>query len=466
MKINQIIVAPFAFETIIDYESVIRLNEHGYAKITGFVTEEQRDKALELMTNDVWVQVCFLDEDGTEKLLFCGLAVNMKIQSNEGFYMMTLELKTGTFLMDIKEHIRVFQSGSTTYSKMQNALLSTYTTGECLMVKPDSPAGEMLVQYKETDWEFAKRLASRRKTVLVPNEKSIGVKYSFGLAESAGARLDSYDCYQIIKGIGTYQIKKQNGLSDLEENDEMAYGVDSREVFFLGDSVVFMGHNYLIAEIQRKWINKEVCNHYVLKKLKGTQQCEYRNKKIIGATLSGFVSGVERDKVRITVDCDEYGNQGGSRLFDYSTVFSSPDGTGWYCMPEEGDSIQLHFPSEVEKMAYVSSSVNLQSEDPNARKDPLQKSIKNKDQKEILFTPDRLVITNNQGMSIIIDDSFGILMVSDKDIKLQAQANISLISEQQNIQLSAAQQLLLQQNATCLEMAENITMHGGQVNIQ
>ncbi len=466
MRINQITMTPFAFQTITDFESSSMLNEHGYAKISGYVTEQQRDKALELMSDDVWATVCFQDEDGNTGTLFCGLAVNMQIQTESNCYFMTLELKTGTYLMDLKEHIRVFQSRSKTYDAIQNSFLPAYAMGECLMIKPNSYAGEMLVQYKETDWEFAKRLASRKNTVLVPNEKSAGVKYSFGLTDKNAEKLVSYNNVEIHKKIGEYQVKKQNGINGIEESDEVGYAVDSRELFFLGDCVVFEGKNFLVTEVRRTWIKKEVWNHYVLKTLNGTQLVEHRNKKIIGASLQGVVTDVKQDMVKVTINNDENGNQGGQKWFAYSTVFSSPDGTGWYCMPEKGDSVQLHFPNEVEDSAYVSSSVNVQSSDPMARSNPDNKSIKNKQGKEILFMPEKLVITNNKGMTIMIDDNIGIILESDKDILIKAKESIGLISEEQNLEMVAAQQVLLKQNETCLELSDNIVMHGGQVNIQ
>lgn len=466
MRIDQIRMEPFTFQTITDFESSLRLNEHGYARVSGYVTEKQKDRALEMMADDVWGAVRFQDQDGEQGVLFCGLAVQMQIQEENDSYLMTVELKTGTYLMDLKEHIRVFQKDQITYNAMQNTFLPSYAMGKCLMVKEDCAVGEMIVQYKETDWEFAKRLASKKNTVLVPNEKSAGVKYSFGVSEENAEKLESYDRVEIIKNIGKYQLKKQNGIKTIEENDELAYGVDSREIFFLGDCVAFEGRNYIVTNIHRTWDKKEVWNHYILKALKGTQQSEYRNKKIIGATMQGKVTGIERDTVQITVDCDENGNQAGQKWFAYSTVFSSPDGTGWYCMPEQGDCIQLRFPCEIESMAYVCSSVNLEASDASARSVPDNKSIKNKQGKEILFTPEKLVITNNKGMSITINDNVGIILESDKDIIMRAKESIGLISEEQDLQLVAGTQLLLQQNETCLELAEDIVMHGGQVNIQ
>lgn len=466
MRAEQLIVEPFEFRTITEFESEIKLNEHGYAKISGYVTDKQKNKALELMTNEVWGMVGFLDESGKPGMLFCGLAVNLQLQEENDSYLMTVELKTGTYLMDLKEHIRVFQSPGITYSAMQKTFLSTYVMGECLMLKSDCAVGEMLVQYKETDWEFAKRLAARTNTVLIPNEKNAGVKYSFGVAEGNAKKIDTYREVEIIKNIGSYQKKRQNGVVGIEENDELAYGLNSREIVFLGDCIAVKGKNYLVAEVQRTWVKKEVWNHYVLKTLKGTQQVPYRNKKIIGATMQGKVTGVKADMVQITVNCDENGNRGGQKWFPYSTVFSSPDGTGWYCMPEIEDRVQLHFPSEIERMAYVSSSVNMESADPSARSVPDNKSIKNRQGKEILFTPEKLVITNNRGMSITIDDNVGIVLNSDKDIIMKAKEGIGLVSEEQAVQMVAGTQILLQQNETRLELKEDIVMSGGQVNMQ
>ncbi len=64
----------------------------------------------------------------------------------------------------------------------------------------------------------------------------------------------------------------------------------------------------------------------------------------------------------------------------------------WYCMPEKGDSVRLYFPNENEAEAYVNSSVNEQSSNSSARSNPDEKSIKNKQGKEVLFQPDRLIL--------------------------------------------------------------------------
>ena len=74
-----------------------------------------------------------------------------------------------------------------------------------------------------------------------------------------------------------------------------------------------------------------------------------------------MITDVKKDTVKVVLMEDETGGWAGQKWFAYSTIYSSPDGTGWYCMPEKGDSVRLYFPNENEAEAYVNSSVNEQS---------------------------------------------------------------------------------------------------------
>ena len=295
------------------------------------------------------------------------------------------------------------------------------------------------------------------------NEKSAGVKYTFGIIEEAGRELLSYESYSIVNLIGEYQIKKNCGMT---ESDAVAYKVKTREIFYLGDAVCFLGKNYVVGEVERKWEGNEVYNYYLLETKGELRQVSYGNKKIIGASLKGNVTDVKKDTVKVVLMEDETGGWAGQKWFAYSTIYSSPDGTGWYCMPEKGDSVRLYFPNENEAEAYVNSSVNEQSSNSSARSNPDEKSIKNKQGKEVLFKPDRLVFTNNKGMSIEIVDDEGILIESDKSITIKAKENIGIISMEQGVEMSAPEKIAFQQGNTMLELADDINVQGGRVNMQ
>lgn len=466
MRINRINVTPFEFQSVISYESTIGINEHGYARITGYIRGEQVEKVMDCLSGEVWATVSGSDEAGTSCPFFCGVVTDGQVEQENDTYIFTIVLKTGTFLMDLKEHIRVFQRGS--YRVMQDACMKSYVEAyaesKYLMAMPDELARGLVVQYKETDWEFAMRLASQKNTVLIPNEKSPGVKYTYGIIGDSAGEISSYENYTSFRDLGSYQRKKENGFRGGQAGSGCQ--VRSREIFFVGDSVEFKGKTYVVTRLQRTWSRKELWNIYILTEARDIWQETYYNSRIIGASLKGKVSDVSRDTVKITVLEDENNNQTGSRWFAYATVYSSPDGTGWYCMPEKGDYVQLQFPGEDEKDAYVSSSVNEKPTDPEARSNADYKSLKNKDGKEILMTPDTLVLTNNKGMTITIDDAVGITIESDKDITLNAAGGVSLVSEQSALEMQAAEQLKLQQGTTSIELAEQIAMVGAQLNMQ
>ena len=463
MKAVRIETSPFQVLALVEFESVLKKNQHGCAKVSGYISAEEKDQLMAMISEETWAHIWFYDETGEKNILFCGYIEDLRIHAEADTFLLTALLKTGTGKMDMGEHIGVYQNGTTSCQKILETIVQGYADGKLLMGTEAGNIGNMVVQYKETDWEFAKRLAAQKNTVLMANEKSAGVKYTFGIIEEAGHELLSYESYSIVNLIGEYQIKKNCGMT---ESDAVAYQVKTREIFYLGDAVCFLGKNYVVGEVERKWEGNEIYNYYLLETKGELRQMTYGNKKIIGASLKGNVTSVKKDTVKVVLMEDETGGWAGQKWFAYSTIYSSPDGTGWYCMPEKGDSVRLYFPNENEAEAYVNSSVNEQSSNSSARSNPDEKSIKNKQGKEVLFKPDRLVFTNNKGMSIEIVDDEGILIESDKSITIKAKENIGIISMEQGVEISAPEKIAFQQGNTMLELADDINVQGGRVNMQ
>lgn len=463
MKAVRIETSPFQVLALVEFESILKKNQHGCAKISGYISAEEKNRIMAMISEETWAHIWFYDETEGKNILFCGYIEDLRIHAEADTFLLTALLKTGTGKMDMGEHIGVYQNGTTSCQKILETIVQGYADGKLLMGTEAGNIGNMVVQYKETDWEFAKRLAAQKNTVLMANEKSAGVKYTFGIIEEAGHELLSYESYSIVNLIGEYQIKKNCGMT---ESDAVAYKVKTREIFYLGDAVCFLGKNYVVGEVERKWEGNEIYNYYLLETKGELRQMTYGNKKIIGASLKGNVTSVKKDTVKVVLMEDETGGWAGQKWFAYSTIYSSPDGTGWYCMPEQGDSVRLYFPNENEAEAYVNSSVNEQSSNSSARSNPDEKSIKNKQGKEVLFKPDRLVFTNNKGMSIEIVDDEGILIESDKSITIKAKENIGIISMEQGVEMSAPEKIAFQQGNTMLELADDINVQGGRVNMQ
>lgn len=151
------------------------------------------------------------------------------------------------------------------------------------------------------------------------------------------------------------------------------------------------------------------------------------------------------------------------KWFQYATVYSSPDGTGWYCMPEKGDSVRLYIPDK-EENSFILSAVHKETD--TARQNSDYKSFKTKYGKEVLFTPDAILMTNNQGMMVEMNDSEGIMITSDKDIVIDAKDNLTIASNNASLLIAANNILQVKQGGTSMTLSGDISFTGGEFRIQ
>ena len=156
----------------------------------------------------------------------------------------------------------------------------------------------------------------------------------------------------------------------------------------------------------------------------------------------------------------------GERLFEYATIYSSPDGTGWYCMPEVGDNVRIYFPSEKEKEAYAVSSTHIKTSNVEERINPDYKSIMNKQGKEVLLKPDEIILTNNAGMSVELSDKEGIKIISNKEILIKSEEAIDISSTNSELQIFAPNAIVLNQGSTQMKLSDNLVMKGARVQME
>lgn len=134
-------------------------------------------------------------------------------------------------------------------------------------------------------------------------------------------------------------------------------------------------------------------------------------------------------------------------------------------MPEVSDTVRLCFPTEDEKDAFAVNAVHVQGKAAGKRSNPRFKSLMNRQGKEILFTPSCIRITNNAGMSIELNDSEGIQIVSDKSIRIASEALLDIKSSTDVVRLSAPHEIIFKQGNTEMDLKEKMTFKGAQVRL-
>ena len=461
MRAVKLEVNPFSFVSFLKVECTKELNQHSVIRITGIIEEENDCIYMNMATQETWVTVYAVSENEEINNFFVGILTGLWIKKEGQAYVLTIEVKTGSFLLDIKAHTRSFQDSGFQYSQVINACLEA-EGGSCYISDDNNKATErFLLQYQESDWQFIKRLASYAGTVLIPTDNAAEKKICFGYKASSMVNQLEADSYRVEQNYEEYEKKKAAGFSDLKLTDLVSYVVGSREIYGLGEAVQFEGAQFVIGKINSWLEGQELYHEYHLLTKEKARLLPIYNNNITGISLDARVTAVEKTVVKVQIEEDENKEKCGSRWFDYATVYSTPDGAGWYCMPEVGDMVRLAIPDCVEGDAYVASSIHLGTA--GGRSNPDEKSWKNPQNKEILFTPDAIILRNNNGISLELSDQDGVKVNSNKDIIVQADGNIQIKSQNAEVNMAAETAILMQQGAAKVEINNDINISGGKI---
>ena len=469
MKALRILIEPFEYITVTDCKFHKRVNEHGVATIIGFIDDSMEDIYLNMSIENLPVNVSIEDEYGQAEPFFFGLLDSLNIINDNGLLIMELKLYSYTILMDLQEQTYTFQDENMLYDELIEEITKEYNNTNFVMTEGSGePLKDLIVQYKETDWEFCKRMASHFNTIIVPQFKQEGVKFYFGIPHSKNSD-DLYSIgFDLQKRLGEHLYKLDNKVEDISENDSIVYEIAERKIWDIGDSITLNGNQLFVFEIYSVWHKQELIHTYYLKTKDGFKVPFVYNEKIIGASLDGKIIKVSHDVVKAHLTVDEKQEEDKAKWFDYSTVYSSPDKSGWYTMPEINDDIRLYFPTEKEKHGYVVNSIHWDNEitPPNRRIIPNNKSLSNKYQKEIELSEDMIKITCDDNITISIIDEVGIIVESDKNISLNAAENISIFSMEDKIKVIAKNGILLKQNDVETTLHDKLSITGSQVRIE
>jgi hypothetical protein len=474
-------VSPFAMLDILDVEIRASLNEHASARVRGTISEELENAYLSMAQTDLPVSITEVDEGTEPCILFTGLIAQMEIYIVNGVKVLDLLLTSGTRLMDLAEHTRTYQDPALTYRDLLSSLGYYPEYSFAMRAGEGTAIGDLITQYKETDWVFVKRLASHFNACVIPDYISSGVGYYFGVPDKSSGVSIEPAYYRVIKGVGEFARKTYNQVDGLSESDETCYLVRDRAVYRMGQRLRFKGMDLRVFEVHSVLEGQVLQNYYLLKTEAGFKTPKVCNFKLVGASLAGSVISVKRDivQMRLYEDNDDYGT--GAKWFPYSTVYSSPDGTGWYAMPEIGDELRLYFPSEHESEAYTISAVNVDSPgmgtdvpspDPGIlsfippRTHPDVKTMINRFLKEVSLYPDKLVMTNNKDMMIVINDDEGIIIQSAKKISFKSDEAISIASSQSDLNILGSERVSLKVGGTKVILDKDVAFEGGSLYMQ
>lgn len=421
---------------ILDVTIQAEINEHALLKVRGILASAAAgedgstppdDRLLEEIAPGTSAALFSVAATGEVECLFQGIILwAVQTQATDCKYF-EAEVASPSYLLDIEKDSQSFQRMSDTYNDIVQKVAGSASIYNYL---PDVTTGKLIVRYKETVWQFVKRMCSRLNSGLVPDIYSDSIRIGFGVPLGKEAVEITVNSYTVKKDLQKYQTTEANQLTHsnpaVMDIDFMYYQVKSYDRLAIGDSVTFLGHTLYVRAIEGKLEGDTLVFTYDLVTKQGLVQPDLFNDELAGVSLIAAVKVITKDQVKAhIVEIDDEWDASGDWYFPYSTIFSSPDGSGWYVMPEPGDTIKITMLNNREEDAVASSSVNRISQAPQKRSNPDYKSLSNVHGKEVLFTPDGIYITNQAGRVFIdLTDADGITIISDKNINMEAQGNI------------------------------------------
>lgn len=420
MRADRIIIEPFDFDSIQELEIEKELNAHAKATICGILEKNADENLLEIMSPYEVVTIKAKGLNGEEEVLFKGLIGRISLKTDSGVKILKLSAYSHTRLMDQEKRIRIFQDTDCCFKDLakyigeENQSRVIYTEGK------EEKTGQLIVQYQETDWEFLKRMASLIHTVIVADNINGRVSFCLGMPKIKKREMGEVLSHT-VKAFDR-KLSECGNRKEYIKSGALVLLVETREIYELCTPVIFNGKEYVICSVKGGLQGKELVNTYELAEIKSIATTEKINSEIGGISLDGAVHKVSQDHIQVRFPQDVHQP---AVWFPYATVYSSPDGTGWYCMPEEGDSIRVYFQDNDERKAVAFNSVHLTCE---LRENPQIKFIRSSHKKEIRFEPTAIHITNHQGLSVILDDKEGLILESNSDIVALSGGDIDIHS--------------------------------------
>lgn len=478
-------VAPYTIERLLDVRIDHRINEHSTLYLKALLPEDKKDSYVKDGGQGGSVKLSVSDTQGGEEVLFLGMVQNVEVSAVLGSYYMEVYGISHSYELDVEKKSRSFQDKNMTYEKLIRQVAGEYgDAGVKDAASGGAQTGQLIVQYEETDWEFLKRLASHFHTGLVNDTQFDSPRFYFGVPDNGSLGLEAFN-YSVKQDVGRYLKLSKNGVPGLKRQDFLFYEVETYLPAQIGDKIQFNGQTLHVCQVKGRMERGIFLYHLTLSAKKGMSQPYLQHEKIAGCSLDAKITEIKNDQVKVSIKIDEaIGHSPGEPcFFPYSTIYSSKDGSGWYCMPEMGDHVRIYFPDGKEDHSYAISSVHEAVDGKDSgkgtsgpgqgtkgpggsysggRDDPSVKSLRNKDGKEIRLAPEGIYIIAD-GTVITLTDDGGVSIASDQDIKFKSDKNI-LISAREDISVMGQNGVELSAGETSsIKMSDNIEVIGQEV---
>lgn len=415
------------------------LGEHSTLILKGY-PESGQEMLYELPAYQP-VEVYQQGESG-ETLLFYGVITDMSLEESAELQVIRVEASSSSLLLDLTKKSRSFQDTGMSYRELAEQVLAGYPGSALLYAAPEAAIGTLIVQYEETDWVFLNRVLSRIGVCLTPEISQTGILVYAGIPELPEINVP-FQIRSMDKDLDRFYYLKANG-HQVKTVDFTKYEIVTDRFVGMFWKVVTRSGNLTVDSYRYDFGSQELTGIYGLQGANGLVQDRQYPMHMIGLALLGKVTNVAENRVQVMLDID----QGTPPVywFIYSTISASPDGSGWYCMPENGDAVRVYFPSKYEKEAIALSAVNgydVPSEGQDRMQDPNTRYLKTKSGQELAMSPGQMSLSCGGGSSITIQNDGSVIVSAGGSVTIAGGEKVTLHAEEK-LNVEAAEALVME----------------------
>ena len=333
---DQIVLdAPYPILDILRIEVRHELNRHGFMMVRAVLEPDSYDNFMDEITADDVVQ---LKAGEDMAIVFTGKVYHLDSMKINDVGHLEFTAYTATMDMDFTPVSRSFQYHEMEYEELVQFVADTYEKGDSITTAAvGEEIGAPIYQYEETDWNFLKRIASTKGTVLTANATLPTAKFWFGIPKSP-KEVD----------ITAFDYRRGERYETLERPEYYYYEFRAREVLMLGDKVNLTlpcGKTYklVVTKVNAAFNSDELVFYYRAEPLSYIKRHLCTNKRIKGITLGGTVIDVSRNHIKLHLDIDPEQDVGEAHW--YPMAYESNQ--VWYAMPHIGEHINLCVTDEI-----------------------------------------------------------------------------------------------------------------------
>ena len=420
------LVSPYEIQILQDLTMTQTMNDHVRLSVTGIIPEDKKDSYLAIASNADQIELNQVSEGQLVRPLFKGFVTEVAVRSVHDIYYIELEAVSQTFRLDIQRKSRSFQDTSMKYSELIDLVLASYPGSDSIDNASMSTSLENFVlQYKETDWQFLKRMASHFGSVLVAEVAASSPKLWFGVPEGRIGELPDHT-YRLKKNLSVYRrIISHERTRPLAENDVRTYVIESTQRLALGDRVRLKGEELVVITSIARMSQGVLVYEYHLTVEAGIRQAKTYLPSLSGVSLTGKVLEVAKTGIRLHLAIDAEQSKDKAIWFPLASPYTAEGHSGFYWSPEVGDTVHLAFPNREEKSGIVHQGIRKGGDSNPKMADHKVAYWGTPHGKELKFDAQAIGITAKEGAVFLkLHETEGIEVHSQQPLSLKADQDL------------------------------------------